>query len=91
MISGDSLCSGEPGEVGLGFDNLFGRIAHLAQPRGLLLGRAQYHVVRLYLPDIEAQGQIDQPREWRRCGESERTVYTMFTSVTPPRRFRWCP
>src|SRR3712207_5507480 len=66
MIGGDRLCGGEPSDMGLGFDDLFGRIAHLAQPRGLLLSRAQNDVVRLDLPDIETQRQIDQPREWRR-------------------------
>ena len=51
-----------------GFDHLLDRIAHLSQTRGLLLSCPQNDVVRLHLPDIEAQmlaRLIDQPREWR--------------------------
>src|SRR5215203_1657485 len=41
MIGGNRLCGGERSYMGLGFDDLFGRIAHLAQPSGLRLLRPQ--------------------------------------------------
>jgi hypothetical protein len=40
--------------MGLGFDELFSRIADLAQPSGLRLIRPQNDVVRFHLPNIEA-------------------------------------
>src|SRR5215210_5088933 len=64
MIGGDRRFCSERGDMILGLDELFGRIAHLA--RGLLLLRPQNYVLRLHLPDIKAQGQIDQLRKvWR--------------------------
>ena len=55
MISCDRLFGGERGDVGLGLDHLFDRVAHLAQPRGLLLIRTQHDLFCLHLSDIEAQ------------------------------------
>src|SRR5918995_1010775 len=68
MVRSDRLCGGESGDMGLSIDHFCDRIAHLAQPCGLSLIRAQNDVVRLNLPDIEAQWQIDQPCELRRLG-----------------------
>src|SRR5215216_7436743 len=66
MISGDRLCCSERGDMVLGLYDLFGRIAHLAQPRCLLLGRAQDDLICLHLPDIKAQWQINQLlKRWR--------------------------
>src|SRR5918995_933244 len=66
MVRSDRLCGGESGDMGLSIDHFCDRIAHLAQPCGFSLIRAQNDVVRLNLPDIEAQWQIDQLCELRR-------------------------